>query len=109
MPVRATPDDIQQGRARLDELATAAGRDPKALDVTVFGENSDRDAIKRFEDAGADRVIVRLASTADDSALDELERMARCGAGVGYGWPPRCVYMPSMLRGKNCLYMNKFW
>ena len=76
MPVRATPDDIRQGRARLDELATAAGRDPKVLDVTVFGEGSDRDAIKRFEDAGADRVIVRLASTADKSALDELERMA---------------------------------
>jgi probable F420-dependent oxidoreductase len=76
MPVRATPDDIKNGRASLDELATAAGRDPKTLDVTVFGEDSDREAIKRFEDAGADRVIVRLASTVDDSALTELERIA---------------------------------
>jgi alkanesulfonate monooxygenase SsuD/methylene tetrahydromethanopterin reductase-like flavin-dependent oxidoreductase (luciferase family) len=76
MPVRATPDDIKKGRASLDELATAAGRDPKTLDVTVFGEDSDREAIKRFEEAGADRVIVRLASTVDDSALTELERIA---------------------------------
>ncbi len=76
MPVRATPDDIEKGRASLDELATAAGRDPKTLDVTVFGEGSDREALKRFEGAGADRVIVRLPSTADESALTELERMA---------------------------------
>ncbi len=76
MPVRATPDDIKKGRASLNELATAAGRDPESLDVTVFGEASDREAIKRFEDAGADRVIVRLPSTADESALTELERMA---------------------------------
>lgn len=76
MPVRATPDDIEKGRASLDELATAAGRDPKSLDVTVFGEGSDRQAIQRFEGAGADRVIVRLPSTADESALTELERMA---------------------------------
>jgi len=76
MPVRATPDDIEKGRASLNELATAAGRDPNSLDVTVFGEESDREAIKRFEAAGADRVIVRLPSTADESALTELERMA---------------------------------
>ena len=76
MPVRATPDDIEKGRASLDELATAADRDPKSLDVTVFGEGSDRQAIQRFETAGADRVIVRLPSTADESALAELERMA---------------------------------
>jgi probable F420-dependent oxidoreductase len=76
MPVRATPDDIEKGRASLAELATAAGRDPSAIDVTVFGEDSDREAIQRFEAAGADRVIVRLSSTVDDTALTELERMA---------------------------------
>lgn len=76
MPVRATPEDIKQGRASLDELATAAGRDPSALDVTVFGEGSDREAIQRFKEAGADRVIVRLPSTLSEEALTELERMA---------------------------------
>ena len=76
MPVRATPDDIEKGRASLSELAMAAGRDPQSLDVTVFGEGSDREAIQRFDAAGADRVIVRLSSTADESALDELERIA---------------------------------
>lgn len=76
MPVRATPDDIEKGRASLAELAMAAGRDPSTIDVTVFGETSDRETIRRFADAGADRVIVRLSSTADESALTELEVMA---------------------------------
>ena len=75
-PCHSGPDDIKKGRASLTELATAAGRDPSAIDVTVFGENSDREAIRRFTDAGADRVIVRLPSTEDESSLTELERMA---------------------------------
>jgi hypothetical protein len=73
---RPSADDIEKGRASLAELATAAGRDPDAIDVTVFGEDSDREAIQGFEASGADRVIVRLSSTGDETALTELERMA---------------------------------
>ncbi len=76
MPVRATPEDVKKGRATLDELAAAAGRDPKSIDVTVFGESSDPEAIQRFEASGANRVIVRLSTTLSDSALTELEQMA---------------------------------
>ncbi len=76
MPTRATPEDIKRGRATLDELAGAAGRDPSSIDITVFGEASDPEALKRFEEAGADRAIVRFDSTVDDAALTGLERMA---------------------------------
>ena len=76
MPTRATPEDIKKGRATLDELAHAAGRDPRAIDITVFGEASDPKALKQFEASGANRVIVRLDSTAGDAALMDLERMA---------------------------------
>ena len=76
MPTAANPDLIRAGRATLDELAEAAGRDPKSINITVFGQPADSDAIKAMEDAGADRVIVRLASTQDEGALTELERMA---------------------------------
>lgn len=76
MPIRFTPDAIKQGRASLDELATAAGRDPKSLDITVFGEDSKRDVITRFAEAGANRVIVRLAHTESQDALTALEQMA---------------------------------
>jgi probable F420-dependent oxidoreductase len=76
MPVRATPAEVQRGRATLDALATAAGRDPSAIDVTVFGESSDRKVIQQFEAAGASRVIVRLSNTVSNAALTKLEQMA---------------------------------
>jgi probable F420-dependent oxidoreductase len=77
MPTRATPEDIKQGRATLDELAVAAGRPPDSLEITVYGEASDPGMLKRFEEAGASRVIVRLQTTEGEAALSELERMAK--------------------------------
>jgi probable F420-dependent oxidoreductase len=76
MPTRATPEDIKQGRATLEALAAAAGRDPSAIDVTVYGEASDPEMLKRFEEVGANRVIVRPQTTEGEGALTELERMA---------------------------------
>jgi alkanesulfonate monooxygenase SsuD/methylene tetrahydromethanopterin reductase-like flavin-dependent oxidoreductase (luciferase family) len=76
MPTRATPEDIKQARATLAELAAEAGRDPHAIEITVYGEAGTPDLLKRFEDAGADRVIVRLQTTEGEAALVELERMA---------------------------------
>lgn len=76
MPTRATPGDIKQARATLDELASAAGRHPSSIEITVYGEACDAEALKRFEEAGADRVIVRPQTTEGQDALTELERMA---------------------------------
>lgn len=76
MPVPATPDEIEKGQASLAELATLARRDLGTIDVNVFGETYNHKDIRRFEDAVADPVIVRLASTKDECALTELERMA---------------------------------
>jgi probable F420-dependent oxidoreductase len=76
MPTRATPQDIKSGRATLDELANAAGRDPRSIEIMVYGEAGDPETLKRFEEAGAGRVIVRLPTTEGDAALTELERMA---------------------------------
>ena len=75
MPIRVTPEQVKMGRATLDELANAAGRDPKSLSVTVAGAPADRDSISRLEEAGADRVIVavpREAGVDPLSAIDEL-------------------------------------
>ena len=44
MPIRATPEDIKMGRATLDKLCEAAGRDPRSIEITVFGEASDPEA-----------------------------------------------------------------
>ena len=77
MPTRATPEDIKRGRATLDELAASAGRDPRSIEITVFGEAGDADAMKRFEEAGASRIIVRPESTEGSAALTALERLAQ--------------------------------
>ena len=75
MPVRATPDSVRAGRASLDELADAAGRDPKSIQILIYGASS-RDEIEQMEDAGADMATVRLTSTAPGEAISGLERLA---------------------------------
>ena len=77
MPTRVTPDDIRRGRATIDELAEAAGRDPKSIEITVFGLTADEpERIKEFEDTGAVRAIVRLGENRGEESIRELERMA---------------------------------
>ena len=75
MPVRATPESVKAGRASLDELADAAGRDPKSIQILVYGASS-RDEIKQMEEAGADMATVRLPSTEPGEALPGLEKLA---------------------------------
>jgi len=76
MPIRVTPEEVKMGRATLDALATAAGRDPSTIDITVFGQASDPESLQRFAESGASRVIVRLSTTLSNAALTELEQMA---------------------------------
>ena len=76
MPTGATPEQIAAGRAAIDELAEASGRDPASIGITVFGQPADRELIARFADAGAGRVIIRLPDTTSRTALDEMERIA---------------------------------
>ena len=74
MPVRATPESVKAGRASLDELADAAGRDPNSIQIMIYGASS-RDEIKQMEDAGANMATVRLASS-EPGALEGLEKLA---------------------------------
>ena len=81
LPNRVTPEDVAKGRATLDELASAAGRDPASIQVTVFGQQPDRDLLKRFEEAGADRVTIRLETAAEAESLADVERIAEAVLG----------------------------
>ena len=76
MPNRVGPEDVQRGRAALDELARAAGRDPASLVISVSGQPPDRDLVDRFEQAGAARVMVRVPTADETDSLAELERIA---------------------------------
>ena len=76
IPNRVTPEEVAAGRAKLDELATVAGRDPASIPISVFGQQPDPGLVERFFDAGAARVTVRLPVMGERESLVELERMA---------------------------------
>ena len=76
IPVRVTAEQVKMGRATLDELAVAAGRDPSSIDVTVYGLPADPEVMKRYEEAGANRVTTLLPYTVGEEALADLERIA---------------------------------
>ena len=71
-----TPDQVQQGRATLDNLAQLAARDPKSIQTSVVDVPADIELIKRFEEAGADRVIVVLATAGEEESVAQLEHIA---------------------------------
>jgi len=64
LPMLVTPDELAAGRERLREECERRGRDPEAIEVTLFeyDPGGDRDAcqefLARYEEAGADRVVV---------------------------------------------------
>ena len=76
LPNRVTPEQVEQGRAAIDELAEAAGRDPASIQVSVFGQPADRDLVRRFQEAGADRVMIRLETAAEAESLAAMEGIA---------------------------------
>ncbi len=77
LPNRTTPEQLRESRATLDRLAKDAGRNPSAITISVHGQPADRDLIKRFHDAGANRVIVRPTAVKTESEMGaELTRIA---------------------------------
>ncbi len=76
MPNRVTPDDIGAGRARIDELAAAAGRDPASISISVFGQPADRSLVGELFDAGAERVMIRVETADEDATNAQLDEIA---------------------------------
>jgi len=81
MPIGVTPEDIKRARATLSELAEVAGRDPNAISITVFGQPPDKELIGQFEEAGADRVLLRLTGDDEAGLLTDAEAKARAVLG----------------------------
>ncbi len=80
MPVRVSPEEVQAARATLDELAESAGRDPKSIQICVYG-TGDRDTIRRMEDAGATMAVASLGGVTGDEAHSALEKLAEATLG----------------------------
>ena len=77
MPVRVDLEKVKRGRATMDELAEAAGRDPRSIQLSVYAAPHDRDEILAYEKAGANRAIVNLPSTLEGEGLEGLEQLAK--------------------------------
>ena len=76
MPNRVTPEQVKQGRAAIEELALAADRDPSSISVSIFGQAADPALIEQLRDAGADRVMIRLETAAEEESIASLESIA---------------------------------
>ncbi|MFQ6028727.1 MAG: LLM class flavin-dependent oxidoreductase, partial [Dehalococcoidia bacterium] len=77
LPVGADPETIKSSRATLSELADTAGRDPRSVSITVLNtEPPDRDLMDRYEEAGADRVILLSMAPDHAGAMSEIEDLA---------------------------------
>jgi probable F420-dependent oxidoreductase len=59
------------------KMATAAGRDPATIPITIFGVAEDLDLIKRYRDAGVARLVFNLPPAQADEVLPLLDRCAR--------------------------------
>ena len=76
VPIEIPPERVAEARTQLYDLAEAAGRDPGSIDITVAGVPAERDAIQKYERAGADRVLVGLSTAGRKESLAELDRIA---------------------------------
>ena len=80
MPALPSLAELEQGRGKLNELASKAGRDPSSIEIHAFGRPGqfrDKDAINDLAHAGADRVTVWLQQTEGVTALAEIDEIAR--------------------------------
>ena len=77
LPNRVTPADVEESRKKLDAMASEAGRDPKSITISVYGQLPEHDVVHSLLNAGADRVVVRPEHVETEKEMGEqLERMA---------------------------------
>ncbi len=93
MPIGLPPDGIREARTQLDGLARAAGRDPRAITITIMlgappgGEEPmldampGRDVVAAFRDAGADRMVVSIPTLGSADTMRHLDRVAEAMRG----------------------------
>ena len=75
MPIHGR-DSIVDQLPTLREMATAAGRDPAEIEVTIYGCPARADVIELYRDAGVHRLVFGLPPDERDAALSRLDAMA---------------------------------
>jgi probable F420-dependent oxidoreductase len=59
---------------RFRQMCAEAGRDADKMDISIGGQQPDADAVKRYRDAGVNRVSVSLPSEKADTILPMLDQ-----------------------------------
>ncbi len=77
IPINVQPEDVKAARTTIAELCESAERDPDSIGITISNQPPDKDLIKRFEEAGAERVLVRAGAVDHTNAMNELEELAK--------------------------------
>jgi probable F420-dependent oxidoreductase len=80
MPIgRPTPDgrSIEEKIKALHGRAREAGRSPDSIPLTIFGSRPEKDAVDRYEQAGARRVIFSVPPAGREIVEPLLDRIAR--------------------------------
>lgn len=77
IPINVQPEDVKAARTTIAELCESAERDPDSIGITIHNQPPDKDLIKRFEEAGAERVLIRAGAVDHESAMNELEELAK--------------------------------
>jgi probable F420-dependent oxidoreductase len=73
---RDTYAEIADMIPQFRQMATEAGRDPKAIEMTVWSPKQEADLMKRYQDLGISRVVFSLESETADSILPVIDRLA---------------------------------
>jgi hypothetical protein len=62
---------------RLNKAATAAGRDPKTLSITVFNAPANAAALAPYRETSIERVVFNVPDARRDEILPLLDKYAR--------------------------------
>ena len=76
IPISTSADYIRDGVAVIRRAFEKAGRDPAALEVSLFGAPADPDVLRKAREAGVTRAILGLAPEPPDKVLPVLDRHA---------------------------------
>lgn len=60
-----------------------AGRDPKSIELTIFGMGPDADEIAKFQEAGASRAVFMLPPDPAEKILPRLDKLAELAKKLG--------------------------
>jgi len=83
MPLGGRGADVLSELPRFRQMAAEAGRDPDSVPVSISAAAMDEDLLKRYRDAGVERVMFSLASEKAETVLPVLDKIASLIRSVG--------------------------